>query len=68
MNLTNPDATSGCRVCQYRSGSDYLYTLYIKDYNYGWRGAGICTVFAFSGYLLVFVCMKLRTKASKRVQ
>ena len=68
MNLTNPAATSGCRVCQYRTGSDYLYTLYIKDYYYGWRGAGICVIFAFSGYLLVYVCMKLRTKASKRAQ
>ena len=68
MNLTNPEATTGCRVCQYRYGSDYLYTLYIKDYFYGWRGAAISVIFALSGYFLVYVCMKLRTKASKRAQ
>ncbi|KAM0456707.1 hypothetical protein ACHAPV_004973 [Trichoderma viride] len=67
-NLTNPDATSGCRVCEYRSGSDFLTTLNINHYYYGWRDAGITVIFAISGYALVFGMMKLRTKASKKAE
>ena len=64
-NLVNPSATTGCRVCEYRVGSDYLYTLNLVDYSYGWRDAAICVLFALSSYALVFALMKLRTKASK---
>ncbi|ESZ90193.1 ABC transporter [Sclerotinia borealis F-4128] len=64
-NLTNPDATSGCRVCEYRTGKDYLQGLNLETYTYGWRDAGICALFVFSGYALVFLLMKLRTKKSK---
>ena len=64
-NLLNPSATSQCRVCEYTVGSDYLYTLSLKDYYYGWRDAAICVIFALSGYALVFALMKLRTKAAK---
>lgn len=67
-NLTNPDATSGCRVCQYTRGSDYLYTINLNDYYYGWRDAAICCLFAISSYALVFALMKLRTKASKKAE
>ncbi|KAI7221258.1 pleiotropic drug resistance protein, ABC superfamily [Hortaea werneckii] len=66
--LANPDATSDCRVCQYRSGSDYLYTLNLKDYYYGWRDAGIVALFAVSSYACVYLLMKLRTKASKKAE
>jgi ABC-type multidrug transport system permease subunit/ABC-type multidrug transport system ATPase subunit len=68
INLVNPEATSQCQVCEYTRGSDYLKTLNIKDYYYGWRDAGICVLFAISGYMLVFVMMKLRTKASKKAE
>ena len=34
-NLINPDAFDECRVCQYTRGSDYLYTVNLKDYYYG---------------------------------
>ncbi|KAJ5572353.1 hypothetical protein N7535_006013 [Penicillium sp. DV-2018c] len=68
MNLINPDATSGCRVCQYSRGADYLYTLNLKDYFYGWRDAGIVALFVCSSYALVFILMKLRTKASKKAE
>ncbi|KAL4860632.1 hypothetical protein BDV12DRAFT_209006 [Aspergillus spectabilis] len=68
LNLVNPEATSGCQVCQYTRGSDYLKTLGIHDYYYGWRDAGICVIFAISGYVFVFVLMKLRTKASKKAE
>jgi ABC-type multidrug transport system permease subunit len=67
-NLTNPDATSGCRVCQYTRGSDYLYTVNLNDYYYGWRDTAICVIFAVSSYALVYLLMKLRTKASKKAQ
>jgi len=67
-NLVNPDATSGCRVCQYGRGSDYLYNVNLNDYLYGWRDAGICALFAVSSYALVFALMKLRTKASKKAE
>ncbi|KAF2871313.1 ABC-2 type transporter-domain-containing protein [Massariosphaeria phaeospora] len=67
-NLVNPEATAGCHVCQYARGSDYLYTVNLTKYNYGWRDAAICVIFAFSGYGLVYLLMKLRTKASKKAQ
>lgn len=64
-NLVNPDATADCRVCEYQRGSDYLYTLNLIDYFVGWRDAAICVIFALSSYSMVFLLMKLRTKASK---
>ncbi|KAL5450460.1 hypothetical protein PMIN07_008826 [Paraphaeosphaeria minitans] len=67
-NLINPDATSQCKVCQYSVGKDYLATLSLGEYVYGWRDAGICVIFAFSGYALVYLLMKLRTKASKKAE
>ena len=67
-NLLNPDATSGCEVCQYRVGSDYLYTLNLNDYYFGWRDAAICVIFVISSYGLVYALMKLRTKASKKAE
>ncbi|KAK9785219.1 putative ABC-2 type transporter [Seiridium cardinale] len=67
-NLINPDATAGCKVCQYRDGSDYLRTLNLESYSYGWRDAGIVVLFAFSSYALVYGLMKLRTKTSKKAE
>lgn len=67
-NLTNPDATSACQVCQYTRGSDYLYTINLKDYYFGWRDAAICALFAISSYALVYLLMKLRTRASKKAE
>ncbi|PLB53830.1 pleiotropic drug resistance protein, ABC superfamily [Aspergillus steynii IBT 23096] len=68
MNLLDPEATEGCRVCQYTMGSDYLSTINLKDYYYGWRDAAIVALFALSSYALVYVLMKLRTKASKQAE
>ncbi|RMD42340.1 hypothetical protein DV735_g2793, partial [Chaetothyriales sp. CBS 134920] len=67
-NLTNPDALADCRVCQYRTGSDYLYTLNLKDYYYGWRDAAIVILFAVSSYALVYLMMRLRTKLAKKAE
>ncbi|KAI2788007.1 ABC multidrug transporter atrF [Penicillium oxalicum] len=68
MNLVNPEATESCRVCQYTHGSDYLYNLNLKEYYYGWRDIGIVALFALSSYALVYLLMKLRTKASKKAE
>ncbi|OQV10163.1 hypothetical protein CLAIMM_14198 [Cladophialophora immunda] len=68
MNLTNPDATRGCRVCQYTRGSDYLWTVNLKDYYYGWRDNAIVVIFVISSYALVYALMKLRTKATKKAE
>ncbi|KAJ5369162.1 ABC multidrug transporter atrF [Penicillium cataractarum] len=68
MNLVNPDATESCRVCEYTHGSDYLYNLNLKAYYYGWRDIGIVAIFAVSSYALVYLLMKLRTKASKKAE
>lgn len=67
-NLTNPEATSGCKVCQYSRGSDYLYMLNLKDYYYGWRDAAIVVLFGVSSYAMVYLLMKLRTKRSKTAE
>jgi len=67
-NLTNPSATEGCRVCEYRTGSDYLYAINLTDYYYGWRDAAIVVLFAFSSYAMVYLLMKLRTKRSKTAE
>lgn len=66
--LENPDATSGCKVCEYSQGSDYLKNLNLKEYYYGWRDAGIVVIFVISSYAMVYVLMKLRTKASKKAE
>jgi ABC-type multidrug transport system ATPase subunit len=67
-NLINPEARSGCRVCPYTRGSGYLKTLNLNDYYFGWRDVGIFVIFIFSSYGLVYLFMKLRTKASKRAE
>jgi ABC-type multidrug transport system permease subunit len=68
VNLLNPDATAGCEVCPYRDGSDYLRTLNLQEYYYGWRDAAIVVIFAISSYALVYGLMKLRTKTSKKAE
>ncbi|CAI7659781.1 unnamed protein product [Penicillium pancosmium] len=67
-NLLNPDDTLGCRVCQYTTGGDYLRTLNLKEEYYGWRNAGIVVLFVVGIYGLVFLMMKLRTKATKKAE
>ncbi|OBT53104.1 hypothetical protein VE04_08304 [Pseudogymnoascus sp. 24MN13] len=67
-NLLNPDATTDCRVCQFAEGSDFLRTLNLKEESYGWRNAGIVVVFAIGIYGLVYLMMKLRTKATKKAE
>jgi ATP-binding cassette subfamily G (WHITE) protein 2 (SNQ2) len=65
-NLLNPQATEGCQVCPYRTGNDYLNTIELGGSEDGWRNVGITAIFVISSYGMVFLMMKLRTKASKR--
>ncbi|KAB8271988.1 ABC-2 type transporter-domain-containing protein [Aspergillus minisclerotigenes] len=67
-NLLNPLDTAGCRVCQYTEGGDYLRTLNLAERSYGWRNAGIVVAFVIGIYGLVFLMMKLRTKATKKAE
>ncbi|QKX55112.1 uncharacterized protein TRUGW13939_02204 [Talaromyces rugulosus] len=67
-NLLNPDDITGCQVCQYTQGGDYLRTLNLAEEYYGWRNAGIVVVFVVGIYGLVFLMMKFRTKASKKAE
>lgn len=67
-HLINPDADASCRVCQYTQGKDYLATVNLTKYSNGWRDIGICILFAFSSYSLVYGLMKLRTKSSKKAE
>ncbi|ATY64183.1 ABC multidrug [Cordyceps militaris] len=67
-NLVNADATSDCKVCTYTAAQDYLRTLNLNEYYYGWRDAGIVVLLVFSSYMLVYVLMKLRTKRSKQAE
>ncbi|KAJ6171969.1 ABC multidrug transporter atrF [Penicillium chermesinum] len=67
-HLVNPESTDKCKVCEYTHGSDYLKTLNLKAYYYGWRDIGIVAIFALSSYALVYLLMKLRTKASKKAE
>ncbi|KAJ5423938.1 CDR ABC transporter [Penicillium cf. griseofulvum] len=65
-NLLNPGDTSGCQVCQYTQGGDYLRTLNLAEEYFGWRNAGIVVAFVIGIYGLVFLMMKLRTKSTKK--
>ncbi|KHN93838.1 ABC transporter [Metarhizium album ARSEF 1941] len=67
-NLLNPEATTACKVCSYTEAQDYLRTLNLKEYYYGWRDAGIVALMVFSSYALVYALMKLRTKTSKKAE
>ncbi|BAE62610.1 unnamed protein product [Aspergillus oryzae RIB40] len=67
-NLVNPEARSECRVCPYTSGGGYLKAINLNDYYFGWRDVGIFVIFIFSSYGLVYLFMKLRTKASKKAE
>ncbi|KAF2760458.1 hypothetical protein EJ05DRAFT_450171 [Pseudovirgaria hyperparasitica] len=66
--LLDASATQACRVCQYKSGSEYLQGLNLMEYRTGWRNVGIVTLFCFSSYALVYGLMKLRTKATKKAE
>lgn len=67
-NLLNPDASVGCRVCPYTTGSDYLRTINITGWYQGWRDAAITIIFILSSYGLVYLFMALRTKSSKKTE
>ncbi|KAK7732557.1 hypothetical protein SLS53_008444 [Cytospora paraplurivora] len=63
--VVDPSSATSCEYCEYRKGSDYLKTLNINARYYGWRDVGITALFCVSSYALVFLMMKLRSKATK---
>lgn len=67
-NLTNPEALMDCRVCQYKTGQDFLRTVNLPEFYYGWRDTGIVALYVLSGYGCVYLLMKLRTKATKKAE
>ena len=52
--LSNPDATSNCGYCVYRTGDDYAATM---DYSFDkrWRDLGLCIVFCLTNTVLIYV-------------
>ncbi|CAP95463.1 Brefeldin A resistance protein [Penicillium chrysogenum] len=67
-NLLNPSANADCQVCQYTTGGDYLKSLNLAEEYFGWRNAGLVALFVLGIYGLVFLMMKLRTKATKKAE
>ncbi|OCF41123.1 ABC transporter [Kwoniella heveanensis CBS 569] len=63
--LQDPSATSQCQYCSYSKGYEYLASLNLPDKLDGWRDIAITALFVLSSYGLVFLLLKLRTKASK---
>ena len=51
--LINPDATTNCGYCQYRSGIEYMRSLNVKPDD-KWKYLGIFAGFVASNYLLVY--------------
>ncbi|KAK8091733.1 ABC-2 type transporter-domain-containing protein [Apiospora hydei] len=64
--VVDPDASNTCEYCAYTSGADYMRTMNINESYYGWRDVGITALFCISSYGLVFLMMKLRSKATKK--
>ncbi|KAI9168002.1 ABC multidrug [Paramyrothecium foliicola] len=64
--VSDPAATDSCSYCAYSTGADYLRDMNINERYYGWRDVGITALFCISSYGLVFLMMKLRTKATKK--
>ncbi|KAI0799933.1 putative ABC multidrug transporter [Xylaria sp. FL0064] len=63
--VTDEGNTTICSYCTYSTGADYLQTLNFNRQYYGWRDVGITALFCISSYALVFLMMRLRTKATK---
>ncbi|KAI1264453.1 putative ABC multidrug transporter [Xylariaceae sp. FL1019] len=63
--IVDPTDTASCSYCAYSSGADYLATLNLGKHIDGWRDVGITALFCVSSYALVFLMMRLRTKATK---
>jgi ATP-binding cassette subfamily G (WHITE) protein 2 (SNQ2) len=63
--VLDPNNSTSCEYCEYTTGADYLKTMNINERYYGWRDVGITALFCCSSYALVFLMMKLRSKATK---
>lgn len=63
--LANPEATTNCAFCPYAQGSEYLATMHIKHHVNGWEGILVTLLFVCTSYGMVFLLLKLRSKATK---
>lgn len=63
--VVGPESSTACDYCAYTTGADYLRTMNINERHYGWRDVGITALFVITTYGLVFLMMKLRSKATK---
>ncbi|KAI1846646.1 hypothetical protein JX265_009051 [Neoarthrinium moseri] len=63
--LVDAASSTSCAYCEYSTGADYLKTMNINAKYYGWRDVGVTALFCLSSYALVFLMMKLRSKATK---
>ncbi|KAH7148162.1 ABC multidrug transporter [Fusarium sp. MPI-SDFR-AT-0072] len=63
--VVDAGSTSSCDYCAYSTGADYMKSMNINASYYGWRDVGITALFCISSYALVFLMMKLRTRATK---
>ncbi|WWC85443.1 uncharacterized protein L201_000306 [Kwoniella dendrophila CBS 6074] len=64
--LQDPNSTTQCKYCPYSKGYEYLETLNLGKKLDGWRDIAITALFVLSSYALVFLLLKLRSKASKK--
>ena len=63
--VVEPGSRVGCEYCAYKTGAEYARTFNLNARYYGWRDVGITVLFCVSSYAMVFVMMKLRSKATK---
>lgn len=63
--VVDPASRAGCEYCPYKTGEEYARTFNLQAEGYGWRDLGITVLFCVSSYAMVFVMMKLRSKATK---
>lgn len=56
-------SATSCEYCPHKTGADYAKLFNLNEKGYRWRDIGIMALFIVSWYAMVFVMMKLRSKA-----
>ncbi|KAF4343795.1 multidrug resistance CDR1 [Fusarium beomiforme] len=64
--IVDSTSTDSCSYCAYKTGAEYARGFNINESYYGWRDVGITALFCISSYALVFLMIKLRSKATKK--
>ena len=52
--LTNPDASSGCNYCQYRTTDEFLLNSFNISYSHHWRNAGFFVAYILFNVAITF--------------